>query len=712
MLRIMLLLCALCVAFPQAAPAKKRMSLLLTGNLEGRFSLDEENQEQNDPLLLLGQSIVRERKTRRIDIYLDLGNAFYPGALSKYSYGSIMYDFFQYFDCSATLISSSDVIIGVDNLAFLQEEKKTRLLSANIVRDGRTLYDPVFEHTIDGDTVAFIGISSQRVLFDIAEKSVYRLTLEDEKTALRRSVDLLKGRGVKHIVLLSGLDIEENVRLLKSVKEIDLVLCGGDGAGRLHGKKMNRVDFSDGRAIVFLQKRRGYYLLDLSLDERVSAGKLRFMPLQFINTRDRSYRQFLNRLSIWKRKFKEEENTLITAAAEESVIDNRRVAHLLRDRFRSEISIVGSNTVDRTVLKGDIKRFQLYRMINDEYTIFVYDITGAELKRLAKFSKRALITGYDAGKVQGYPVSDTRQYRVSSTQRVFDMVKGRLKREIPYANTWMNITEVLVDDLKDEKMLFRDDYGYLDRRFRMTVDLFISNFFDYSVISRKEEEPVPPGKPDITYRRWGMEDKIDLTVYNRYHQFILTPYIYYIEEEVHDGEKQYLQNLLRGTFFYNVNLDYIVRPYHKSQCDTVARDVDGLRPTIVRETFGANILTTGAFFRIEGNIGAGFEKQVHDPVDDPIYGVEAILKLQVTFLKLFTYSLSVDTFLAKRELNAGEVDHFRSETENGLSFALNSFLSLSLKHKWFYLYRKEYDDRYENSQFLATLDIKTDFKIY
>lgn len=699
-------------AQPQAVLAEKKISLLLTGNLEGMFSLDVENQEQEDPLLLLGQSIIRERKRRQVDLYLDLGNAFHPGALSKYSYGSVMSDFFHYFDCRATLISSRDIRIGVDNLEFLQKGKRTMLLSANIVRDDRTVYQPAFEYPLDGDTIAFIGISSKKILFDIAEKNIYRINLESEQIALKRTIDTLKEKGVNYIVLLSGLTTEENVQLLRSNKEIDLILCGGDNPGKLHGERMNRIDFSDGRAIVFLQKRKGYYRLDLSLDERVSAGRLRFIPLRFIKTNEGSYREFVNRLSIWKKKFKEEEDTLIGSAPAEYILDDVKISQLLRGRFSAEIALVGINTVNRAHLRGDIRRFQLYRIVNDEYAVFTYTLAGAELKQLSEKAEGFVITGYEEGRVQGYPISDTRRYRVASTQRVFEAVEERLKKKISYTNTWTNITEILVDDLKDEKMLFREDYGYIDRRFRATIDILISNFFDQSAVSRKEEEPVPPGKPEISYRQWGMENKIDLTIYNRYHQFIITPYVYYIEEDIQDGEKNYLQNLLRGTFYYTTNLNCIVRPYHKSQCDSVVRAVDGLRPTIIRETFGANILTGNGFYKIIGNIGAGFEKQIHDPVNDPIYGIEAILKLQMGFLSFLTYGLSIDTFLAKEEVQGREIDHFRSEMENSLSFAINTFLELSLKHKWFYFYKKEYEERYENSQILVSLDIKTDFKIY
>jgi 2',3'-cyclic-nucleotide 2'-phosphodiesterase (5'-nucleotidase family) len=700
------------LSLTQHAIAKKKLTILMTSNLEGRFSLDGD-QEKSDPFLLLGQDILRDRRKGRFDLYIDLGNAFHPGALSRYSFGSVVSDFFHFFDCRATLISARDIRIGVDNLQFLQKGKKTRFLSANILRNNKPIYTPYFEYTHSGDIVAFIGMSSRKILFDVAEKNVYNISLADEGEALKKTIEVLKSRGIRYIVLLSGLSIERTINLLKSYKEIDAIICGGDNRGQFYGEKMSRIDIADGRTIAFLQKRNGYYLINLLLvKDKIKAGIMRFKPLKYYKTDDHSYREFVNRQLIWKRKFKEEENRVIAQTGErEYILDDSKISNLLRDIFNSEISVIEKNTVNRSVLKGDIRRFELYKIVNNEYSVFTFNLSGSELKEFSAKSEGLIINGYYGERVQGYPVDDNRKYRVSSTQSVYETVKDRLGKDIPYKNNWINISNIIVSDLKGKKILFRDDYGYLERRFRATVDIFISNFFERSLIEKGEEIPTPPGQPKITYRKWGLEDRIDITIYNRYHQFIITPYVYYVEEELKGEDKNYLQNLLRGTFLYNINIDKMVKPYHKSQGDTVIRDVNGQRPAIIRETLGAIIFSTGSFFSIEGNIGAGFEKQVHEPVESPIYGIEAIFKLQLVFLKSFTYYFRVDSFLSNESWD-NTIDHLRSEMENSFSYNINTFLSLSLKHKWFYLYKRDFDERYSNSQIIASIDIKTDLKIF
>jgi len=99
-----------------ATAEEQAVNFLLTSNLNGRFDVSAQNQEALDPMLLMAQSLAHEQKNHPADLYLDLGNAFYPGLLSRFSYGSIMMDYLDYFHCSASLVSSLDLHIGVNNL--------------------------------------------------------------------------------------------------------------------------------------------------------------------------------------------------------------------------------------------------------------------------------------------------------------------------------------------------------------------------------------------------------------------------------------------------------------------------------------------------------------------------------------------------------------------------------------------------------------------
>ncbi len=706
--------------------AAETISLLVTGNLEGKALPREEGVEKNDPILNLGQSILAERRKNRADLFIDLGNAFYPGALSKYSYGAAMMDFFEYFNCAASLVSSKDLRIGVDNLLFLQSSRNTKLLSANIVREKTAVYNPSFDLQFRSKKISFIGVSSKKIQFDVAEKNVNRTGLADSIESIRGEVERARKRGADYIVLLSGLRAEENVDVLKAFGEIDMVIAGGDNQGNVAGMTSARLDLADGRPIIFTPKKGGYYLLKLRLGKGIRIKSTVHHDIAYYPTADRKYGEFAKRLGIWREKFREEANRrLLDTGTYECRIHDERIASVLRDRFDAEIAILWKGSVNETVLKGEVKNYDMYRLAGDEFPIFTYTIKGSELQQMPFGGREVIADGLVNGKVQGYPIDPKRSYRIASTQSVYDVVAETLNRPIRYDNSWLNLTDIIADDLQNDRLLFQDNYDYLDNRFRATFDFQLSNYIDYLTVSMGRDTETPTGQPTSTYRQWGMENTIVATIYNRYHRLILTPYMNYAElrQENKDYEtgtvttqKFFVSNLLRGTLEYNLTLSPIIGPYHRSQAETVVKkDEDGLRPTIIRETVGARFRVASSDSRasFEGKLGAGFEKKVHDPTDSPVYGLETILNFNWEFVKKLTYSFKLDSFVSKTShASSGEKGNIRAEITNGLSFSLNSFLSISSKYKIFYYRVQGESDDYLFKQVYTSADLKTDFKLY
>jgi len=170
-----------------------------------------------------------------------------------------------------------------------------------------------------------------------------------------------------------------------------------------------------------------------------------------------------------------------------------------------------------------------------------------------------------------------------------------------------------------------------------------------------------------------------------------------------------VQNLFRGIFEYRLNYFTYVNPYHKSQLDTVVkRTEEGERPAFIREVIGAGF----QYKTLEGKLGAGFERKVNDPKEEPVYGFETYLAWRQEFLRVFTYSLKIDSFVAKTTGENVEGGYFRSEILNSLGIRLTANVGLSFKHKWYY-YRSDVEDKdYNYQQVLTSLDLRTDLKVY
>jgi hypothetical protein len=691
--------------FSAVARAENQFSILVTSNLQGKFSVDVENQETLDPLLVLGQNIVFDR-TQGIDLYLDMGNALYPGIISKYSSGSIMVDFLDYFSCAAVLVSSKDLQVGTKNLELMQESKKVRLLSSNIVQEGKPVFKSWFAVDMLGSRVAFLGVSSKKVRFDVAEKELYGYSLIEEKEALEQQIKDIHAAGIEHIVLLSGHSLRDTAQILESYPEIGIALCGGDYTGHFLAVKASRVDLADGRSIVMADDSVDYYHLNLVIDGTLKVRSFEPRKAQPIPTRNFLYQEFKNRLTLWKEKFREDEDSLVAELGDmENGVNDLRFGHLLRDRFNCELGVVEENTINHGQVERDVRYSDFLSMVNRDYNIFIFSLTGDEVKTVQRLKEDLVIAGIETDEVmqiQGTPLVGERRYRVAATQPALQRMQRLLGKKIEYSNTWMTVTNLLIDDLKNNKVILSNDYDYLDRRFRTTIDASLSNFVDNSNVKRGDNIDTPPGQPSSSYNKWGLENTIDITIYNKYHRFILTPYMFYSRQD-----DSYLNNILRGTLLYDYNLSENFKPYNKLRYDTVVEQVDGQRPSLVRETMGISTF----YKNISGKLGLGFEKEVQDPSNAALYGVEFIVGASVPFWSHFTYTFGLDTFTGILDEGDGHWQN-RSEINNGISAKINSYMSISFRHKYFYFNDDEAGESYQNSQFITSLDLTSGWKFW
>lgn len=690
------------------------LTILLTSNLEGKFTIESaEGPDNQDPLLLIAQGILRERKTGRIGLYLDLGNAFYPGPLSKFSYGAVMSEYLAALRCNATLVSSRDLQIGTDNLETLAKEGPTKLLSANLMRDNQPIFAPFALFPAGRDTIAVLAVSSTDIRFDIAEKKLYGVSSAPWEERVPQVLAEIREARPRHTILLSGLSLQDTITLIEKNRDIGLAVCGGDNTGDLYGGRAVRVEMEDGRPIVMLARSDGYYRLDLTTEPELRVRELAWKSVNEIaqtlkpggpETAEPAYVEFSRRLAFWQKQFRKEEDTVVTEAKEKAFpVGDLKLAGLLRDRFDAEVAVVEKGTLVPSDYRGEIRHAQILDTVNLDYNLFVYDLTGEEVRKILGKDTSLLIDGVSGEKIQGYRIEDKRRYRVASTQTAYERIAKILGKEPAYRNTWQTVSELLLADLQEERILFRDDYRYLDRRFRTTLDVKLSNYLDHSTVSKGNDISPPPGKPADSYKKWGLDNRIDLTLYNHLHQFVLTPELRYERTD-----NQYLQNLLRGTFVYNLNLQGPLQPYHKSQFETVLEEErSGFRPMLIRETVGVSAIWGIA----KGRLGLGFEKRINDPVEPYVYGLETIGNLKYPFWEYLTYGLDVDSFFGAQSREGGR-PQVRSEITNALTFTISRYVGFSLKHRWVYLYSAELEENYSDSQFLTALDLGMDYKIW
>lgn len=675
------------------------LTIIATSNLKGNFSLDMD--DTTDPLLTVARGILYERATKQVDCYVDMGNAFSPGVLSKYSYGAMMLDYFEFLQCDAALVGTHDIAVGLRNLELASRSRPTQLLSLNITVDNKPIFKPYWIYKKKDIKVGFIGITSSKGIFDVAEKRILSVSLIEYREYLTNTIASLQEMGCNYIIVLSGLSSAENSAIMKEYPQVDCILAGGDATGVYYNVYAPRLDLEDGRSIITLTKSDGHYTIRLALKEKAVLETITFSNLDK-TVNDSVYSDLVEKINLWKERYADVASVAIAENFPTTNVSPITVAHLLRHYYNSEVAIVNVDDVVATKLSGTVTGIDVQRVVQNDYTIFTYRLSGKQINSINGVSG-LVFSGLVAGKIQGVTVHPDRMYRVSSTQSAYDIITATLKEEVPYTNTWAALSMLITNDLKAGKCIANNDFEYLDNRFRLTVDVNLANMYDNSVVTTDDTSSTPPGMPSSTYKKWGIEDSADITLYNQLHRITLTPYIYYMRQD-----ELYLQNLLRGSLFYTYIFNPYVNPYHKSQVDTVVvKKDDGLRPILFRETVGASFL----YNWFSGRLGVGFEKQTQDPEKQMLYGAESILQIQIPFMDYFTYTFNLDNFISIPE-GGDSTYQMRTEIRNALSIKINTWLSLTIRHRWFYYNPLDTQIPYTYTQILVSVDVKTKFKVF
>lgn len=668
-------------------------TFVVTSGLRGGFNPSLSSAE--DQLLITASRLAAEVDNGAV--HLDLGGSMYPGPLSRYSYGAVMGELFRGVNTSACLLSSRDLRVGVDSLMFMQKNDSIPFLSANILQSGRQVFAP-FRIMKRGDgSVALIGITSTGYSIDAAETEVYELSLEDLDAALTAVLSEEEVERATYRVVLTDLPSDVALRILSRHKKAHLVISAGDVSENMAGLPVRRIVLEDGRGMLRFPQGEGYFRVtvpDHANAESISVRRV--LPDTPVVTPQ--WKEMSARIERWKKEYQKEMSVVVADVGTNTLeISPERMAHLLRHHTGAEIAVVPREAMKDISFTGEVRKGDILNAFYENYPIVVSTLNGDELQSLL-IHTTSVHSGYRNGKVQGREVESTRPYRVAATQEWFDNARRQLGRTPEHRITWKTLADYAIADSAGEKVLQKDDYTYLSRRFRFTVDPYLRLHITRLAVDRDDDVDIPPGRSDDSYTRWGLESEVVFRAFNSLHFFELVPRIDYYRQD-----EEYLQNLLRGTFFYRLDVPFFARPYHKSQYDTLLVPVDNERPGILRQTIGI-YMELGP---LQGRTGGGFERTFRSEENILRYGMELIAGISLDLPWDFSWNADVDTFLGFSEDDAG--DYLRSEMRTRLRYHLSEKIAFDLGYTWFQYNSLDRDAEYRNNMFNAGLSLQTEY---
>lgn len=674
--------------------AGRELTFYVTANTGGRFPLDSELQENE--LMRLAAYLRSAKAKNPAAIHLDLGNAFFPGRLSRFSFGSLTADYLQMLRLDAGLVAAGDLNIGADSLDYIRRARGIRLLSVNIIRDKAPFFEPYAILNKGGVKTALLGITSNRSLVAYAEAQLLALHVDPPESQIAATLAQVALEKPELTVAMSGVPLRDAIVILSRNAQIDIMLCGGDAEGSLGKEPVRQVELPDGRRVIAMPKENPLVRLVLRHEgRRWVLAEREIVDLENADVSPNVPPTFERRLRLWQKWYAASEDTgAKNVGFAPFRLTPQFAAASLRATFGCDVAFVEDDDLDAGEAAVVKKTQDIRYAVQNDYDIFAFRLTGAGLRQFYQKNPDLVFSGMNAQSVTGYPIRDNVSYRICATQRGMEYALGGDRRN-PGQNQWLGISDAVSRTLEQE---IAEPDQYADSRFRFLALLNLSNVYETGKVVNTSRIDTPPGQAADSYFKWGLENDVNFLLYNRRHSFSFNPYIFYVRQM-----DQIIRNLLRADLTYTFNTEWYLRPYQKNRLDTVVVPLNGLRPSFLRETVGAEF----SYKVFTGRLGGGLEKEILDPVNDPNWGFEASIGVLWPFYTSMQYKLAFDSFSSR---TYQDFWRHRIEISNSIIFTVASPITFTVSHRWYYFYLGSVGDFYNSSILLLSLDVRTTWK--
>lgn len=674
--------------------APKEVTLFLTSNLAGRFPLDQ-NLEANQ-LLHVGAYIKAQKEKNPAAYHFDLGNAFYPGRLSRFSFGSLTADYLQMLRLDAGVVAAGDLNIGAESLDYIRRARGIRLLSANIFRDKNAYFEPFATFSKAGLKLSVVGVTSTRTLVSYAEAQTLDLRLGDPEISVQAALAQLDSEKPELTIALAGVQLGEATALLGKNPGLDLVIAGGDARGTLGKENVRSVEIADGRRVLVLPHEATLLKVTLRKSgKRWAVADHEIVDVFADNNPLSLPPSFARRLALWQKWYAAESADSRSEGFSPFKLTHEFAAAAVRDAWGCDVAVLEEEDVD-IVNFGPITRpSEIRYAVQNDYNIFTVRASGPFLRSYFQKNPQLVFSGMTGEAITGYPIRDNVNYRVCATERGYEHLSRQMEKRATAESQWLGISDAVTRAVEERNT---DPGGAADRRFRFLTVLNLSNTYETGRVSNTAPIDTPPGQPADSYFKWGLENDVNFILYNRRHAISFNPYIFYVRQN-----DQIIRNLLRGDVTYVYNTEWFVKPYQKNRIDTLVVPVDGQRPSFLRETVGAEF--SWRFFT--GRLGGGMEKEILDPVNAPNWGIEANVAALWEFIPGIKYKLGFDSFSSRTYQNFWR---HRVDVANSLIFTIVNPLTFTVSHRWYYFYLESVQNFYNSSILLLSLDLRTTWK--
>jgi 5'-nucleotidase / UDP-sugar diphosphatase len=197
--------------------------ILYDNDAGGYYTLDQVNVMMGMPLIKTISDKIR--KENKDSLFLDSGDMFHGTNEANIQKAQGIVEEANLMGYDAMTVGNHDFDFGLDRLMEIKSQLNYPMLSANIYKDGKPLFEEYKIVTVGGKKIGLFGLTVQDALSYTNSKDTKGVSVEDPIKTAAKMVEKLRNQ-VDVVILISHLGDEVDKQVVDNVSGIDLILCG------------------------------------------------------------------------------------------------------------------------------------------------------------------------------------------------------------------------------------------------------------------------------------------------------------------------------------------------------------------------------------------------------------------------------------------------------------------------------------------------------
>lgn len=396
-----------------------KISIINTADMHGQIVFDDETggyYTLDEVEIMMGMPLVKKladdiKKQSKNWLFLDSGDMFHGTNEANIEKAKGIVEEVNLMGYTAMTPGNHDFDFGIDRLVEIKNQLNFPILSANILKDGKPLFEEYKIVQAGNKRIGLFGLTVKDALNYTNSRDTNGVTLDDPFKSAERIVSILRGQ-VDAVVLISHLGDEVDREVASKVDGIDLILCGHHHKLYKTAEKVKNTYLVEaGSCTTYLGYAEMYFKkgklskvewkYTRSTDKSKGDKKMALLAQKYYKIAFESSKEVMGRANVKLDGFRSR------VRSEETNLANL-LADAMRETAKADLTLMNGGGIRESIPQGEISIYKIGKVLPFNNSLVTIELSGEKIYDSIERGLRQYPNGaYNGGFLQVSGISYT-----------------------------------------------------------------------------------------------------------------------------------------------------------------------------------------------------------------------------------------------------------------------------------------------------------------